>query len=320
LGTFFGILHLMAGSEGSGKPWKDIVQARVRKWGTRQPLKLSEFMPDLYGRDGRPVREGETESNPAGVLNAHRILNFPERRGLEGNHSAYEAVSEEFDQSLATISYVRSVVFPYGSEITREGLVDVASTLNFLSDFLVLRADNPVRNGEIPTDIAGVTKIARGFMKPYDKFTLAKIGERYTGIAPVQPDFFVDENAFMSYIVKNNLLLTQENRAHGKACPAPLPVIAKVERVFLTEQAPGMEDAGERLGLSVEEIMRARNFGRALRRALLEQQVSDFMRDLPQRLPHMPTYVRSGIQRERMQTEKIITNNVAIANKALGRR
>ena len=148
----------MSISEGPPQRWQDAVHARMPKWGTTQPLTPSELRPVLYAKDGRSIQEDRTKRNPAGVPFVDRVLTFPERKGLKGNHSSYVGISEEFDNILAMVSHIRSVVHPYERRLTFDGVSNVVNTLTNLSTFLVLRADNPIRNGEIPTEIAAVTK------------------------------------------------------------------------------------------------------------------------------------------------------------------
>lgn len=293
--------------------WQAAVHAEIRNWGTRQPLKLRELTPALYARDGRPIQESDVAANPAGVANRHTTLTFPDgREGLEGNFSAYESVSREFDQVLATLSHIRSVVYPYESGHDIDKLGDVVGTLTNLSGFLVLRADNPVRNGEVSTEVAGVTKIARGLMKPFDRHDYQTISTRYTGMQPQsRTDFTRDTDAFMQHVVGSNFLLTRESRRTGTACPAPLAIISKVVKVFLEEPAPGMQEAGVRLGLSNDEILRAKDFGHAIRTATAEQQLSQMMLSLYAGRPE--------VQRAMPTTERTIRNNIAAANRALGR-
>src|SRR6266403_960570 len=163
--------------------WKDEAQALISKWGTQEPLSWDELMTPIYGSTGRNTLEKTDPAiNIAGVPNEFRPVHLGDsREGSNANKSAMGAVNSNLDSMLGTLSYVRSIIHPYRKKPTLEGIANVISAAVMLSNYLVWRARNPLENGEIPTDIAGLVAVARGLSIPFDQIAMGEMMQKDYG-------------------------------------------------------------------------------------------------------------------------------------------
>jgi hypothetical protein len=200
--------------------WQTEAQSFIPKWGTHEPIIATDFelLPPLFDVSGRPVFEDETP-NPAGVPFVEKDITIPDSRyGLKGNDSAHRTVSRDLRMIRGMLSHIRSVMRPYDRKgISVSTLDEVIYTASALPYFMILRADNPVKNGELDTAVAGVAKVARGIEIPYSIHAVENIARRYAGGGKMNTDYMQDPTTFYDYVNENGLLISEDHP--GRACP-----------------------------------------------------------------------------------------------------
>lgn len=255
--------------------WHAEAELYVPLWGNRQPLPFDNVIVPIFDSKGRPILE-TARPNPAGVL--FEYASGPRDGGREGkfvNRSAFADVAHHYPEATGLLSHLRSSILPYDHTADPGQIEEVIDTAVGLPFWLIHKADDPVRNGEIPPYIAAATKIARGFLLPFDarhiSHVMASVGERL----PAPPQSILSgTDTFVDYILENHYLVKQN--IHGEtdhACPAPTEMIRGVTRVLFERPTTNHEAVGEKLGLSREDLLRARDFGRAMAEASLVDEI-----------------------------------------------
>ncbi|MBI3888126.1 hypothetical protein HY310_03615, partial [Candidatus Microgenomates bacterium] len=166
----------------SRQSWQAEVQRSFPKWGTREPVTWREISFNIFDSTGRPISEA-FKPNPAGVVFKYKKLPFLDsRQGNSGNDSAYKALSHDAHRSLGILAYLRSELPTPKHESEFDTLFRVVNAGHVLPVWYVYKSDDPMRNGEVPPHIAGVTKIARGLQKPFAYTEYAVVQDRYQGV------------------------------------------------------------------------------------------------------------------------------------------
>ncbi len=307
--------------------WQEQAQRYLLpKWGTTIPLDLHERDLPLYSKNGRPLSERLTQRNLAEVASDFIDSPYDDMRkdGVQ-NDSAYKSVMQDFKEGLGVISYVRSKLHPYDRRPTFAVMDSVINAVSILPYFLVMRADGtPLKNGEIPDDIAAAAKIARGFDIPFDIQRALLINTRYTGKKVPPSSFWQSAEGVVNHVFQNDLLVGEETiiDANGKrkkiSCPASRPNIARAAEVIWEEPTEYMEAAGERLsdlGISDSDFARLQKMG--LAHAVLDVEEAIFLDAQQSR-----SDTSSKRREERLKTIFYRTQATALANynAALGRQ
>jgi|GEM_PF-5054419 len=312
--------------------WSVDPQTYVESWGTTNPLSLKDINPDIFDNTGRPVKEFE-DPNPAGVPFVKKAFAQPgSRRGKETNHSAYLAVAPDLRVSLGILSVLYSRIL--GHRRSNPTLEDHSQVLNagiMLAAWYVLKADNPMKNGEVPPEIAGVAKICRGLAVPFQRIEDSEVENRYGRSENTAPDtsFMKGPEAFYQFAEEKSILINSQDMA----CPASRDVIIRGARVMFGEEAVGAAEAEALLGLSAKEIERIKDLGTyfriSTREVLAYQGASLGIDPLRAKLYEaegvtspldLKTDIGKHFRKQEALTMKNLTYAQRLANQALGRR
>ena len=249
-------------AEAPNPHWKERVQAIISDyWGNTKPIPLREATRcPIYDVTGRPAVESQILTDIVGLPHDFKPVPYKDQR-VEGiaNMEAYEATARDFKATISLIGAIRQSIQPYGKAVNVERLAEVVHACIMFPNWLVLRSDNPVPNGEVPPAVAGLVRVGRGLMKLYiepivegkldDYFDREKYGS-------TEADLKTAEGTLDVITRKRSLTEPGTN----VVCPAPTTLIEQT--VFaLHEEPDGIDTIFEELGLEDVDLKRVKKLG-----------------------------------------------------------
>lgn len=240
--------------------WQREIQAHTPKFGTTEPLIISEI-GSIHSENGRPFLS-------AGHHPTHVIVRFASRRTSGGREekkeefASYTEIMRSFDDSLGFISYVRDMIYPYKYKTTPETILTVLNAIDGLPYWMVYRSDSPLENGKLPQYIMGAAKAIKGMVSP---FAVLKGGVRdpltKEPIPKPTKEELIHVEPFLEYVLRNHLLVNKD-----KACPAKEEDIVRVAEALFECPTKDKDRVGQmaaELGISDANKNRIRKFGNA---------------------------------------------------------
>lgn len=252
--------------------WRRRVERMTPQWGQTSFLPYEVFSRiQLVGESGRPFIESSSY-NPAQVPNEMVPSVHSDREGLLVNISAFREVAGVFDDVKGLVSHIKNTLVPYKSEATPTDISQVINTLTWLPYWMVMRADEPIQNGHIPTYITAAAKTSEGAARIFTYIEGMQIG---LGKSPKKGSMAyrttTNSEPFVREVFNNGYLVSEDHYGTKgiTACPAPEQMIKDFAETLFEKPSKKEDEIGERLGLSSAEIQRVSLFSSAVRRIRL---------------------------------------------------